>query len=616
MRDLIKLLFIIVLVLNLNVFAQDSPKDLTPTLSQITYETPDGGPQHFTGTIPQEKINRVNTLSAQLDAARNAGDAQTAQTIQREIDNLSGTVIPYYTNPGPQATCTIINSEIPIKDANFGILNNSYGFWSTATSTDRITGRMYVLGTAYNSAGSDTIFIYTSLNGISWSLLSKIQFSVAGVHYRGDELSCVAVNDGTNSYIYYSAGFDYNSTKYAAIGRLRSDGTMFFSGYPYASSATNKYYFPRITSDNIRFTTATYIYYVMTHDSTNGTTKDIYVKFGRITNPFVTTPTYGSYTTGAYFGWFYSGRADSTVAYSDIAYNDSAGYNRLISVTNFYHAGVYTNLYLAYSNDLGSTPPTYIPQIVETHVNYIPRIAFDQLGGLTGAIAYTRLFSGNDWDSFMQYTSNQGSSWTGAYIEGSTDTTFRADIVAIKGATGSFRTATSNYFGASGNVFARSVYISPTNVLTEGTLFKANPFLATHGFAPARAGYHYGADSCFTAWTGSPSGSGLYYTVGCTGAFTGIANQNSTPKVYKLEQNYPNPFNPSTTIRYSIPKNGFVNLKVYDVTGKEVATLVNEVKTPGNYIVDFDASFLSSGIYFYKIAAGDFSSVKKMILIK
>ncbi|MEJ2196512.1 MAG: T9SS type A sorting domain-containing protein, partial [Ignavibacteriaceae bacterium] len=76
------------------------------------------------------------------------------------------------------------------------------------------------------------------------------------------------------------------------------------------------------------------------------------------------------------------------------------------------------------------------------------------------------------------------------------------------------------------------------------------------------------------------------------------------PTEYKLEQNYPNPFNPTTTIRYSIPEAGLVTLNVYNILGEEIATLVNEEKTAGNYEIEFDASNLSSGIYFYRIQTG------------
>jgi len=88
------------------------------------------------------------------------------------------------------------------------------------------------------------------------------------------------------------------------------------------------------------------------------------------------------------------------------------------------------------------------------------------------------------------------------------------------------------------------------------------------------------------------------------------------PIVYSLGQNYPNPFNPSTIITYSIPQKSNVSLKIYDVLGKEIATLVNEQKDVGSYKVQFDAAKLSSGVYVYTIQAGDFLESRKMLLMK
>ena len=93
-------------------------------------------------------------------------------------------------------------------------------------------------------------------------------------------------------------------------------------------------------------------------------------------------------------------------------------------------------------------------------------------------------------------------------------------------------------------------------------------------------------------------------------------NSESIPDEFLLEQNYPNPFNPSTTINYSIAHNGIVSLKVYDVLGNEIVTLVNEEKQAGNYVVEFGANGLTSAIYFYKLQSGDFIGTKKMLLLK
>ncbi|MFA5803478.1 MAG: T9SS type A sorting domain-containing protein [Melioribacteraceae bacterium] len=89
-----------------------------------------------------------------------------------------------------------------------------------------------------------------------------------------------------------------------------------------------------------------------------------------------------------------------------------------------------------------------------------------------------------------------------------------------------------------------------------------------------------------------------------------------SPNNFHLSQNYPNPFNPSTKIKYSIPRQSFVNIKVYDLLGREVTTLVNEEKPSGNYEVEFYVSSLSNGIYFYRLQSGNFFNSKKMILIK
>jgi len=88
------------------------------------------------------------------------------------------------------------------------------------------------------------------------------------------------------------------------------------------------------------------------------------------------------------------------------------------------------------------------------------------------------------------------------------------------------------------------------------------------------------------------------------------------PRQFLLNQNYPNPFNPSTTIRYDLPRSSMVRLNVYDILGREVAVLVNERKNAGSYEVKFDAVRLASGVYFYRIQAGDFIQAKKLVVIK
>lgn len=94
------------------------------------------------------------------------------------------------------------------------------------------------------------------------------------------------------------------------------------------------------------------------------------------------------------------------------------------------------------------------------------------------------------------------------------------------------------------------------------------------------------------------------------------SNGEIAPASFKLSQNYPNPFNPTTNIKFDIINKGNVKLVVFDATGREVTTLVNDNLDPGSYEVNFDASKLSSGVYFYKLTSGEFSDLKKMVLVK
>ena len=104
------------------------------------------------------------------------------------------------------------------------------------------------------------------------------------------------------------------------------------------------------------------------------------------------------------------------------------------------------------------------------------------------------------------------------------------------------------------------------------------------------------------------------WTDGSPNAIT--ADRRPDVSKFSLYQNYPNPFNPVTTIDYSVPKTGFVTIKVYDILGREVMTLLNENKLVGNYNVEFNASKLVSGVYFYRLQAGGFVQTKKLILLK
>jgi len=137
-------------------------------------------------------------------------------------------------------------------------------------------------------------------------------------------------------------------------------------------------------------------------------------------------------------------------------------------------------------------------------------------------------------------------------------------------------------------------------------------FTAPAGASEARAPIHFGESA------NAPYLPFAFYLddLQIAAQSTAVEKEQAIPFRFELGQNYPNPFNPSTSIRYSVGSDQFVNLKVYDLLGKEVATLVNERKPAGAYQATLDAAHLSSGVYFYMLKAGSLVETKRMSLIK
>lgn len=159
------------------------------------------------------------------------------------------------------------------------------------------------------------------------------------------------------------------------------------------------------------------------------------------------------------------------------------------------------------------------------------------------------------------------------------------------------------------------IYMSATNILTgmAGRTQVSNNS-PTGTVFPDIAGFRVPSNGGAIVYAGFGASPIYYDNSNISTGVEPIGNQ--VPERFNLSQNYPNPFNPTTNIKFEIPAMGLVKLVIYDMLGKEVATLVNDVKQAGAYSVDFNGAALSSGVYFYKITAGEFSDIKKMMLVK
>ncbi len=184
---------------------------------------------------------------------------------------------------------------------------------------------------------------------------------------------------------------------------------------------------------------------------------------------------------------------------------------------------------------------------------------------------------------------------------------------------------TSNFtLNLTGNVKSISLYGSSLNVVAVGN-FSVTSQTSNASFPYTGTWYDYftgnAVDITSSGFQLAPGEFHIFTSsklpVPDTAVVTGINDERSAEvKSYKLDQNFPNPFNPSTTINYQISNAGLVKLKVFDILGREVATLVNKYESAGKYSATLNGSQLSSGIYFYKIQADNFTSIKKMILLK
>ncbi len=611
-----------VIVFVSNAFAQSNGK--LPGKDEGFYSTSDGTtPTDKYSVQPKNKNENpeVTKIAKEINIARNNGDAQKVSMLQKKLNEFSGARVQEGS----------VNSELQnyidwtTTDYNVSTVLpwNNWGSAIGVAQLGAATGTLYAASTQWASASGDTMTFLTSTNGgQTWSRVWSTNF-VINTDYNANEIDMEIVYDGANTWAFIVAGYyDYTTStrrcwlwRYNITTNALTTTQLIFAPNP----ATNDYYCPRITSDGSQYTSLAYVYIIASCDSTySGTNHWLKQKFGLLENPFsAITVTYRNPNT-TNSGWFYNSPTNAAGKYlsSDIAFNRNGG-DRVITSFQVDFGSVSAppgyNVVTAWSNDYGTSNTGFF-QVAEANTSSGAKISFAGANSNYGMIVYQRSFSASDWDPYFRVTSDRGNTWSaGGYVDASGDRQRGRVEVYTPYPPVSFRVGYNQEVTSTPQAFLQK-FDTTTNTFPAGNKYQVSNVTADTTYGSIRPCKKNAADDCIAIWRGLASAF-TYCSYNCA-TTVGVVNNNETPTAFDLSQNYPNPFNPTTNIKFAVPVSGMVKLVVYDVTGREAGILLSEQMNAGTYSVNFDASQLSSGIYFYTLTAGDFTQTKKMMLIK
>lgn len=553
-------------------------------------------------------------------------DNSAIMKIQKQIDGITGESITLSAGHYPGIVSQANPEEQILSVGNNTILSKS-DVKCIATVTEYVgatAGRIWVVagfqGTGSSSTPDSMRVLYSTDNGEHWVPYANITLGGTDKFNYGD-IDAELIEGSTNKYLHIVYGLRANGGTgkwFAGGASIQLTGT--FAGTIWAftwpgDDATKRYYSPKITSDNFIWPTSPWAYIAVSFDSAGITGRVNTQKFAQLNVPNTVTPVF-SYKGGKIY-WVAETNVQQNL-YTDIAFFQRNNIDSLI----ISYCGVpdSTKAFFSKMSASGSlTSPTEPGQYVgfvggsePNYVKYGGRLSsngnnngsiifiFNQKSGTTDGVKYFRTTNYGDFN-----TINQSIIWTAS------NGVSMPDIAGIRGA----NTHKFGFFfwGASTDSLK---YVSVNSAGSFTTISgRMNTINITTGYFAPAVGIRFAAnDSCFALYSGSGP-LNVYAAHGCSGTLTGITNYESS-LTYSLKQNYPNPFNPSTKISYSVPKQGFVSLKVYNILGKIVNTLVSEQKEAGNYTVDFSGSDLQSGVYFYVLESENFTKTMKMLLVK
>lgn len=622
-----KLILLFVLVVQSALFAQEVPNAQNFVGSdKITFRA-DG--KYEANTLQDaKKLEQVSAIEKKILELRKSGNQDQSKVInlQKQIDAITGQSV---TLPAGYYGGSIIQSTgheefDAVGNTNILSKNNVKCIATVTEYTGATAGRIWAIvgyqGTG-TSANPDSMKVLSSVdNGAHWLVYANITLGATDKFLYGD-VDVELIEGGANKYLHIVYGLRAAGgagKTFAGGASIQITGTFGGSLWAFTwpgDDATKRYYSPRITSDNTVWPTAPWVYIAVSFDSAGTTGQVNSQKFAQLNSPNTVSPVFNYKANKIY--WV-SNTTTGKNLYTDIAFFQRSGLDSII--ISFSGVPDSTKAFFSKMSASGGmvspvNPGQYVGFVGGSEPNYEKyggRLSsngnnngsvffiFNQKSATTDGVKYFRTTNFGDFN-----TINQSVIWTAA------NGVSRADIMGVRNADthrfGFF------FWGISGDSLKYLSVTSGGGLSTAST--RMNLVNLTNGYFAPAIGMRFAAnDSCLALYSGIGPVN-VYSAFGCSGTITGIPN-TETPVNYSLKQNYPNPFNPSTKISFAMPKQGFVSLKIYDILGKEVQTLVSEVKPAGEYLVDFNASGLQSGVYFYKLETEGFSRTMKMLLVK
>ncbi len=564
--------------------------------------------------IQQTDNSEFAVLLQKLTNAKTSGNQQNFEKYLNELKlKYSGKNVTTGTQLPPNGNCffpTMTQPEEPVSMPDWGntgirIFNGNVG--STSSGNPNAFNRQVkieadTLGNLYaafmNSA-KDSLFFYRSTNrGASWAKIQSLITAFTFTYYSFD----FAVADTTGGFkigmvvSILSSAAPYAGTVY--YGDMKSDGTGFASNVVFTPAAGSGIIGPVICTDSYNWSPGSTYWYIAASncDMNTGVTSFVPVAYtldwGNTWVHDTARSTYNDYELDIDYNF------DSVYV---LMTNNLTTTNENLRLRSIKLSQWGTNTSWKQVNPASTASPEFNGCLAVNRKTNDLAVSFTVNESSNLNIKYSYVLGGTTW-SYDNILADQSNNETRSYIHSSPQQSGAFRIVFCSETAGFDTVIYLNTFNISSGFVARTI-ASRTN-------------LSTSLLAPCVTGYMF---------DGITAGGGVVYAGdGPTNIWFNGSDvvtainpvSGNIPDKYSLSQNYPNPFNPVTKINFSLPKNNLVQIKVYDVTGKEVAELLNNNLNAGEYSVSFDASKLTSGVYFYKLSSGTFTDVKKMLLVK